>query len=270
MAEQTGDVLNPGVAGSASSVSSGTTSAAASPGQEGLADFFKEDYVAAATHLHSACAGGNQPGTDWCELAERAKSNADNRYQHGLRTIPFSKEGLLAPPVLALRAPLDLEALPPPPRFLRRLIAAGNKLLGLLLTPGFALAVRVVGGQGREASWRTWPGRPHALLRDLGLAAIRNYMNHNALQDPYGGNLVGNQQPGQLRPEWTERYRTATGAWNTDNPMEGAAGTRFIWQGNEPSARRDTVNDDPNPFDVARELLYFDGDGERATGNGNV
>jgi hypothetical protein len=265
MAEQIGDVLDPGVAGSATSVSPGTTSAAASSAQQGLADFFKEDYVAAAKHLDSACAAGTQPGTDWCELAERAKSNADNRYQDGLRTIPFSKEALLAPPALALRAPLDLVAMPQPPRFVRRLIAAGNKLVGLLLTPGFNLAVRFVGGKGREASWRKWPGRSHFLLRDLGLAAIRNYMNHNTLQDPYGGNLVGNQNPGQLRPEWTKRYRTATGAWNTDNPMEGAAGTRFIWQGNELSPRRDTVNDDPNPFDVARELLYFDGEGERPT-----
>jgi hypothetical protein len=43
MAEQIGDVLDPGVAGSATSVSPGTTSAAASSAQQGLADFFKED-----------------------------------------------------------------------------------------------------------------------------------------------------------------------------------------------------------------------------------
>jgi len=255
MAEQTGGVLDPCAAGGAASASSG---------QQGLCEFFKEEYVAAAKLFQQAAA--QEPSEPrWRELQAQAESNARNRYQDGLRTIPFSKDALLAAPALALRAPLDLAPMPPPSGFVRRLFAAGNKLLGAVLTPGFNLVVRLIGGKGRERSWQKWPTRRMFLLRDLGLAAIRNYMNHNTLQDPYAGNLVGYQAPGQQRPEWTERYRTATGAWNTDNPMEGAAGTRFIWQGNELSPRSNTVNDGPNPLQVADALLHVDRNANRTT-----
>ena len=57
------------------------------------------------------------------------------------------------------------------------------------------------------------------------------WMNRNILSSTYGGNLVGHQQPGQKRPAWTARFRTATGAWTTNDPMEGAAGTEFQLQG---------------------------------------
>jgi hypothetical protein len=71
------------------------------------------------------------------------------------------------------------------------------------------------------------------------------------------GGLVGGQPPGQRRPQWTERFRTATGAWNTDDPMEGAAGTEIQRSGSPLAERRAWLADDglPSPREVSRRLL---------------
>ena len=230
--------------------------------QRGLDEFMQEKYAEAAADFAEACRLAPQANPDWDEMRARAESNAANRFQDGLTTIPFTKAELLAPPALALREPAGLSPMPPPPALARRLLARVQKLAGVIATPLFDFIVRINAGDGTKDSWR-WPREQDFLRRDAGLAAIRNYMNHNTLQDPYGGQLVGNQQPGQKRPQWTERFRTATGAWNTDNPMEGAAGSRFIWQGNTVGRRSDTTLDAPNPLAVANELLRWDGQGPR-------
>jgi hypothetical protein len=231
----------------------------------GLAQYLQEKYVEAARHLRIACA---RPSANphWQDLLAQAERNAITRFDLGRTTVPFDRDVLLSPPALWITAPSDLEPPLDGPGVIRMFFRGLNTILALIAAPFFWVILKIVGRRGPARTWEQWPRDKWHVLRDLRLASIRDYMNRNTQQAPYGG-LVGLQAPGQKRPKWTERYRTATGAWNTDNPMEGAAGTRFLWQGRDPVGliRRDRLEDRdlPNPIVVAN--LIFRCEGEQQT-----
>ena len=228
----------------------------------GLAQFLQERYVEAAGSLQIACE--RQPANHhWKDLREHAERNAITRFDLAPNTPDVDRVKLLSPPALWIAAPSNLEPPLEGAGLIRMFFRGVNTLLAILTWPFFFAVVRFVGRRGPERTWEIWPKDRWALLRDLRLAAIRDYMNRHTQQNPYAGHLVGFQTPGQKRPAWTERYRTATGAWNTDNPMEGAAGTRFVWQGRDPA---DTVREDrlkdptlPNPIAVSNLIFRCEG-----------
>jgi hypothetical protein len=228
----------------------------------GLAQFLQEKYGDAVLSLRVACS--RQPANPhWKDLLAHTERNAVTRFDLGKGTPAFDRDKLLSPPALWITAPADLEPLPAGPGLVRMFFRGFNKFLGIVTAPLFLVIVRIVGRHGPEKTWELWPKDRWHVLKDLRLAAIRDYMNRKTQQNPYTGHLVGFQTPGQKRPEWTERYRTATGAWNTDNPMEGAAGTRFVWQGRDPAhtVRRDRLHDKdlPNPIAVANLIFRCEG-----------
>ncbi len=230
----------------------------------GLALFLQEKYGLAALNLRAAC--GIDPGnTYWRALLEQATQADSNGHDRPLFTEQFAREHLLAPPALWIEEPQDLKPMLEGPGITRMFFRGLGTLAALVAWGPFKLALWFVGRKGPEATWEQWPKDKNHILRDFRLASIRDYMNRKTQQEAYPGNLVGFQAPGQKRPAWTERYRTATGAWNTDNPMEGAAGTRFVWQGRAPATeiRRDRVHDLPNPIAVAN--LIFRCEGEQTT-----
>src|SRR5438093_12314612 len=76
---------------------------------------------------------------------------------------------------------------------------------------------------------------------------MREELNRHSLRDVYPKRaLVGFQTRGQKPPPGVERCRTADGTWNNlENPMQGAAGTRFS---------RNVANDALRPETGARPL----------------
>ncbi len=106
----------------------------------------------------------------------------------------------------------------------------------------------------------SWIRRPR-VFGQLTLAAYREWLNGHVIQDPYQpGELTAQQPPGQRRPAWTRSMPTATGAWRTDDPMEGAALARYAQQGAQPIERFQSRLEDPrlpNPREVARTFLHL-------------
>jgi hypothetical protein len=230
----------------------------------GLAQFLREKYVVAASTLDIACT--KDPGqTSWRDLRTHANRNAITRYDLGKKTQPFDRAVLSAPPALQIREPSGLEPMLEGAGLVRRFGRAISTILGLLTLPLFWIALKFVGRGGPAKTWERLAKHKNRIIKDIHLASIRDYMNRKTQQDPYMGHLVGHQTAGQKRPAWTERYRTATGAWNTDNPMEGAAGMRFIWQGRDPigMVREDRSTDRQLPNAIAVANLMFKCDGER-------
>jgi hypothetical protein len=228
----------------------------------GVAQFLQEKYTEAARNLSDACSS-DPTNEHWRQLLTHVERNMVARFDLAPVTKGFDRETLLAPPALQLIAPCGLEPPSAGPSVSSRLLRAFNDLVGAAAAPLLGLVVYFVGRGGPERTWAQWPRDQSFFLRDLRLASIRDYMNTNTLQDPYVGHLVGFQTPGQKRPDWTQRFRTATGAWNTDNPMEGVAGTLFIWQGKDPveTIRRDYLGDIslPNPISVANAIFRCEG-----------
>jgi len=233
----------------------------------GLTQFLREKYGDAAQNLRIACAR-DRPNPHWMELLAQAERNEVTHFDLGKTTPKFDADKLFAPPALWITAPSGLERLPDGPGLVRRFFRGVNMLLAVATVLPFALVLRFVGRHGPQRTWEIWPKDRWHVLKDLRLASIRDFMNRHTQHDAYAGQLVGRQTPGQKRPEWTERFRTATGAWNTDNPMEGAAGTRFLWGGREPAeaVRRNRLADPdlPNPIAVANAIFRCEGEQQTA------
>ena len=169
----------------------------------------------------------------------------------------FDRAEVLAPPTVppgALPRPPGPGAVP-----LRRALVGLGSGVGLIGATLFGLLTRV---HGRLAGyhgdvWTNWYRRP--LFRGiLTLAYMRDELNRRRLIDAYPkGSLTAFQAPNQVPPAGVESFRTADGSWNNlENPMEGAAGTRF----SATSSRRDPAREGarlltPSPREVSRVLL---------------
>jgi hypothetical protein len=171
-----------------------------------------------------------------------------------------------------LREPQNIAPLPKA-SFMSTVAGKLKDLGGAVAGPILGAVVGLAGKNGVEETWKEWPkmkkGFVGDLMADMKIASIRNWMNANTLkstEEP--GQLVNGQQPGQKRPEWTTRFRTATGAWTTDDPSEGSAGARIAWQGKSPIAevRRDRSLDAdlPSVREVSRAFLVSNGEQKKA------
>lgn len=104
--------------------------------------------------------------------------------------------------------------------------------------------------------WTTWSTRPY-LKGLMMLAKTRDKLNKENLHDAYPeGELTAFAEKGQRQPEHTKWARTADGSWNNaENPMEGAAWTRF---GRNTKEQRDATDEEilfPNPRSISRRLF---------------
>lgn len=222
----------------------------------GLSCFHQERWSDAESHLTQAAR--NPENVFASGLLERARINAGTGVQRAMDATPdFHPANLVQPPALWLREPGDLQPLPPkerPGAIPRLLKWTWSRLLGLAAEGAIKLCY-LLRDRKPLFAFESWDRRG-TLRGKLELGGIRADLNRDKLQSTYDAGLVGRQQPGQRRPAWTERFRTATGAWTTDDPMEGAAGTEIQRTGAPLSSRRDRSADDlPDPRRVSRLIL---------------
>ncbi len=227
----------------------------------GLAGFQLERYDVAVQHYAAALQTDGERN-DWREMLVLAQANAaagvnvpvpERRY--------FDRAELLARPSVGegvLPAPLPRLPGPGPGKRLRLL--AGNTL-GV---PATGVMYGVTHLWGRVAGhldtgvWTNWYHR-HKALGVLTLAYMREQLNQHNLSSSYPeGTLVGFQPAGQIPPPGVTRFRTADGSWNNlADPMEGAAGTRFLRNVKPSDVRPETGEQllTPNPREISRRLL---------------
>jgi hypothetical protein len=218
----------------------------------GLACFHQERWADAEGHFTRA--GGSVARA----LAEQARINAATRVERPMHVaMALDPATLLQPPALWLREPQQREPLPPqrrPDLALRLLSHAWSRALGFV-ADGAILICHLLRDRKALYAFESWDRRG-TLRGKLELGGIRADLNRHRLHSTYSRAAVGGQQPGQTRPPWTERFRTATGAWTTNDPMEGAAGTELQRTGAPLTVRRDRTSDDlPDPRRVSRFVL---------------
>lgn len=223
----------------------------------GLVCFHQQDWANAETYLVASL--GNMPNPLASQLLERVRTNRNTGIERTADPLPDFKPGeLRKPAALALRAPMTSGSLSREPKeglLMRLLDTAVGRVLGLVVKGAAALVYSWQRDRTKIYAFENWD-RLSTLPGLLYLGAIRHGLNGDKLQSTYTGVLVGDQPPGQTRPEWTERFRTATGAWTTDDPMEGAAGTEIQRSGSPLARRTNRVGDRlPSPRDVSRFIL---------------
>ncbi len=230
----------------------------------GLALFHQAKWGDAAKHLAAAVARDPQ-NTDAMDVLAKAKTNAKTGIEKPFGTMKaMDGVDLLKPPALFIREPQDIKPMTAAAKqgwFTTAFRAITGKMGGAVAEAGITVA-----GKMRDKSttfaYEDWDKRSD-IVGKLMLADIRHDLNKDKLQSTYEpGTLVGFQQPGQRRPEHTERFRTATGAWTTDDPMEGAAGTEFQRTGAPANVRVNRALDPslPNPREVSRVFLHATGE----------
>lgn len=110
----------------------------------------------------------------------------------------------------------------------------------------------------RDEIWTNWYRRP-LLLGILTLSYMRQKLNTDNLKTTYPkGVLIGFQRRGQTPPAGVTHFRTADGSWNNlEDPLEGAAGTRFPRNVANEAARPESGAQlmTPNPREVSLKLL---------------
>ena len=224
-----------------------------------LACFHLEDYAAAVKHYDAALA--REPDrADWRGLRAQAQANVIsqvNVFVPGRNF--FDRDELLAPPTLPQGA---LPSSHPAPRAsrLRLLLVSLGSGLGFVCTAIFGLLTETWGRLAgyHDEVWTNWYRRPlsRAILT---LAYMRDELNRRNLRDTYPKEaLTGFQLRHQTPPAGVESFRTANGSWNNlQNPMEGAAGTRFSRNVENKAIRPESGERllSPSPREVSRKLL---------------
>jgi Animal haem peroxidase len=224
-----------------------------------LACFHLEDYAAAVGHYDRALE--REPGRqDWQELRAHARANATSQINV---VVPerrfFNRDELLQQPVPP-RGALPAVTLSRKTRRIRRLLVALGSGLGFVCGVTFGLITRIYGALAgyHDEVWTNWYRKPlwRAILM---LAHMREELNRHSLKDAYPkGELVGFQSKGQKPPPGVERCRRADGSWNNlENPMEGAAGTRFSRNVTNAAIRPESGERlfYPDPREISRKLL---------------
>jgi len=225
----------------------------------GLALYKMEDYPAAEERF--AAALSRDPGReDWAHLRDVARANAEARADlHVPELRFFEKDRLLNPAVIA---PGTLPSVPPVYRLgrVRHLLDAAGDLLGLVLGRAMHLVSQLWGRVAgyRDEVWTNWYRRPR-LFAVLTLAYMRDRLNELNLRSTYPrGQRIGFHADGLVPPPGVTHFRTADGSWNNlDDPLEGAAGTRFPRNVTNPAIHPPSDSEllDPNPRLVSLELL---------------
>src|SRR5919198_3055364 len=224
-----------------------------------LAYFYLEDYAAAVACCDEAlkCDVRRQ---DWRDLRAHAEANAISQINLHIPDVRFfSRDELLAPPV---PPPGTLPSITRAGRLpgLRQLLIALGSGVGIISAVVFGLFTRIYGAVAgyHDEVWTNWYRRPRwrAILL---LAHMREELNRYNLRDAYPkGEMVGFQTRGQKPPGGVECCRTADGSWNNlENPLEGAAGTRFSRNVAIDAIRPESGTRllTPDPREVSRRLL---------------
>jgi hypothetical protein len=226
--------------------------------------FVQERYGDAVRHLEAAVMK-RPDDTSLADVFARAVRNCDTRIDRPMSVIEFTDAvKMMTPPALYLREPEIKAPLPDASHkswkngsVVVGLQTIGGAAAGMLLSALLTIAERAGLNDARRPAWV----RRSRILGQLTLAAYREWLDAHVIQDPYRrGELTANQPPGQRRPAWTRSMPTATGAWRTDDPMEGAALARYAQQGAQPIERFQSRLDDPrlpSPREVARAFLHL-------------
>ena len=219
----------------------------------GLACFHQERWKDAEMHLAAAL---RSPISS--ELLQRVRINLKTGIERDFDPLPgFDPVALRKPAVCAID-PLSLsQPLPPEEKenSLMRLAHAGVSFVAGRIAEAGVFGAWKLRDRKATFDFESWDRR--GVTRGLlELGGRRHELNHK-LESSYEGILVGDQPPGQARPEWTERFRSATGAWTTDDPLEGAAGTEIQRSGSPLAKRRSRIDDAdlPSAREVSRFLL---------------
>ena len=235
----------------------------------GLVQFLGQQYEEAAASLREAVRIDPEQ-EDWRILQQRAERNAAIRLADSPPpTEPFDPVQLKSPPAEYLREPTDIKPLPKE-HWTLRLRATSREVAGSVASPVMNAVLKYETRHGIPQAWLEWPElKPGDIRKDLKIGGIRNWMNANTLQSTEApGTLVDDQPPGQRKPWFAERFPTADGSWTTDDPREGAAGSRVSWQGKDPVAqvRRDRSADPdlPSVREVSRAFLACEGEQQKA------
>ncbi len=232
----------------------------------GLVQFLQQRYEDAAQTLRPVV-DEHPDQREWALLLQHAERNAHT----GLAaspppTAPFEVDWLKAPPEQQLREPRDIKPLPKQ-HWSLRLRGISREAAGAVASPVLDAVLRFETRHGIPEAWIEWPQLKKGDFRkDLKIGGIRNWMNANTLQSTeVPGTLVDGQEPGQAKPWFAHRFPTADGSWTTDDPREGAAGTRVSWQGKDPVAevRRDRSADPDLPDVRTVSLAFLACDGEQ-------
>jgi hypothetical protein len=225
----------------------------------GLARFLGEDYSGAAESFDTALAASPDQ-SEWQHLADLARANAEAEVSVHIPPVHyFDKDEVLAPP----QVPAGTLPSPPPPVVPTgwvRLRDAGGEVIGRaggwLMHQLSALVGRISGYRGEV--WTNWY-RKRFYGSVLTLAYMRDLLNKRNLRTTYPpGTKIGFAPDGLRPPDGVTHFRTADGTWNNlDDPMEGAAGTRFPRnvrnEAIRPASDDELLN--PNPRQVSLELL---------------
>ncbi|MEO8538656.1 MAG: peroxidase family protein [bacterium] len=225
----------------------------------GLAQFMLGEYEP-ALNAYGAALQSRPNERNWLEMRDRARANLQSEIStFAPDVVYFDRESLLAEPIVpsgALPAPLPAAGT----NVLMKAAKAAGAGCGFALSFVVDGATQLVGRIGgyRDDVWTNWY-RKRLTIGILTLGYMRTRLNAHNLKDTYPkGALVGFQKPGQTPPPGVTHFRTADGSWNNlENPMEGAAGTRFPRNVRNKVARAESGDRllTPNPRDVSRKLL---------------
>ncbi|HPR00678.1 MAG TPA: peroxidase family protein [Saprospiraceae bacterium] len=238
----------------------GTPADGAIAGMTGLVYFLKQDYEQAAEFYRQA--SQVDPGSEeWKYMLRKSEANAFAEIHQDIPEVyHFEREKLLGEPGI------PDEALPPELQYrVKRgpgwLIRTGvGHAFGAFMSAAMAGMTWSFGKLFgyRDRVWTNWYRRP-MFFGVMTLAYMRERLNkYNLLSTYPAGALVGFQAAGQTPPAGAAFFRTPNGSWNNlENPMEGAAGTRF--QRNvDPKSVKQALDMDPltpNPRTISRLLL---------------
>jgi len=230
----------------------------------GLIQFHLEHYSQAQQLLERALTLSNETER-WRIIGEHARVNAVAEMQDVVPDVTYYQaEQLLAFP------PASAGELPPPNaaskhKHLFGVLELFGDVIGRVLGRVSHIIVHAYGSFAgyQDTIWTNWyrHGRLRALLT---LVYMRDQLNRHNLIVSYPRNeLIGFQPRLQQAPPGALCYRTADGSWNNlANPMEGAAGTRFMRNIalDAIPVERDERLLTPNPRRVSLALLQRQGD----------
>jgi hypothetical protein len=230
-----------------------------------LAYFHLEDYEKAADSY--AAALNHEPNnSEWRDMLELSRANSTAAVHESVPDVQyFERDRLLAGPQVPMGS-LPLRPAPAPrPGLIKRMRKTVGNGLGATLSVGMDTATflwgRIVGY--RDRVWTNWYRKP-VLLGILSLSYMRELLNKHNLKDTYPqGSLTAFVPRGMTPPEGVTHFRTADGSWNNlENPMEGAAGTRFPRNVEVASIRPEKGERllTPNPREISRTLLTRNGE----------
>jgi hypothetical protein len=232
---------------------------ARSQGLLGTAYFLVERYEDAKKALGVA-SELDPTNAEWEEKLTMAAGNAAAAIQVDFPPVlPFSRDDLLAVPVVPPGALPDVAAGEAKKGPLQTLLKAAERLSGILgdaLWRTLSPIAAQIGGTAGDV-WTTWYRKP-LFLGTLTLGYTRDLLNKTNLLDAYPpGTLTAFAPRGLVAPPGVKYYRTADGSWNNlANPREGSAGVRFPRNVARPMTwPRNALLLEPNPAEISHVLF---------------